>query len=128
MVRRTMTTSKYRVVQHCAFDGHATWTKRRCSVVTVHGIRDDYRTAWTDTQGLWWVRNQLFKDLSIREVDYSYEIDAAAVIYATNGIMQHAQKLVEEYAEVRRKLEEVRCSASTYAFPEIMLLIVFVVD
>jgi hypothetical protein len=84
-----------------------THTKTCYSVVTVHGIRDDYSTAWTDAEGSWWVREQLFKDLSIREVDYSYEIDTAAAIYATNGIVQHAQELAENYAEVRQELEEV---------------------
>ncbi|TAQ90941.1 hypothetical protein B7494_g700 [Chlorociboria aeruginascens] len=36
-------------------------------VVTVHGIRDDYKTAWTNTAGSWWVKDDLFQDLSIRE-------------------------------------------------------------
>ncbi|KAI0539493.1 putative ankyrin repeat protein [Xylaria digitata] len=75
-------------------------------VITVHGIRDDYRTAWTDKGGAWWVKDRLFKNLSIREIDYSYEINEESTIYQSNGIQLHAGRLIEEYAEVRRKLEE----------------------
>ncbi|KAI1654117.1 putative ankyrin repeat protein [Daldinia decipiens] len=75
-------------------------------VVTVHGIRDDYRTAWIDKDGSWWVKDKLFKDLSIREIDYSYDIDEDSELYEPNGIIQHARRLVEKYAEVRRELEE----------------------
>jgi hypothetical protein len=74
----------------------------------VHGIRDDYKTAWTDTQGNWWVKEQMFRNLSIREVDYSYEIHSEALIFDTNGILQHAQWLVKTYAMARRSLEDVR--------------------
>ncbi|KAK6952058.1 hypothetical protein Daesc_006587 [Daldinia eschscholtzii] len=75
-------------------------------VVTVHGIRDDYKTAWIDKTGTWWVKDQLFKDLSIREVDYSYEIDEDSAIYEPNGILHHAEKLIKKYAEVRKELDE----------------------
>ncbi|KAI0119519.1 putative ankyrin repeat protein [Daldinia grandis] len=75
-------------------------------VITVHGIRDDYKTAWIDENGLWWVRDRLFKNLTIRELDYSYEIGEDSEIYEPNGIVQHARRLIEKYAEVRRELEE----------------------
>ena len=81
-------------------------------MVTVHGIRDDYKTAWIDKTGTWWVKDQLFKDLSIREVDYSYEIDEDSAIYEPNGILHHAEKLIKKYAEVRKDLDEV--SPPTY--------------
>jgi hypothetical protein len=76
-------------------------------VVTVHGIRDDYRTAWTDAEGDWWLKNRMFKDLDIREIDYSYEIDGDALIYEPGGIVQHARKLITAYAAVRQDLEDV---------------------
>jgi hypothetical protein len=75
--------------------------------VTVHGIRDDYKTAWTDAQGAWWVKDQLFQRMSTREVDYSYDIDAASTLYEPGGLMQHARTLITEYAAVRHQLEEV---------------------
>ncbi|KAH6603971.1 hypothetical protein Trco_007417 [Trichoderma cornu-damae] len=76
------------------------------SVVTVHGIRDDYKTAWTEKDGTWWLKNKLFKDLSIREVDYSYDIDEEATIYEPNGIKLHAERLLTTYAKDRAHLEE----------------------
>ncbi|KAI0099851.1 putative ankyrin repeat protein [Nemania sp. FL0031] len=76
-------------------------------VITVHGLRDDYKTAWTDKWGAWWVKNHLFKNLSIREIDYSYEVDEESTIYQWNGIRLHAERLIEEYAKVRRNLEEI---------------------
>ncbi|KAI8966064.1 putative ankyrin repeat protein [Daldinia sp. FL1419] len=75
-------------------------------VITVHGIRDDYKTAWIDEQGSWWVRDQLFIGLSVREIDYSYDIDEDSELYEPNGIIQHAQRLIQKYAEVRRDLDE----------------------
>lgn len=78
-----------------------------CSVVTVHGIRDDYRTAWTDAKGVWWVKDDLFQGRSVREIDYSYEIDAESALYEPNGIMQHAQRLITALATLRQKLQDV---------------------
>lgn len=83
------------------------------SVVTVHGIRDDYKTAWTDAQGDWWVKRDLFGGMSIRELDYSYEIDSASTLYEPDGIMQLARRLVTAYATVRQGLEEVTSSMPT---------------
>jgi hypothetical protein len=53
------------------------------------------------------VKDRLFRKLSIREVDYSYGIDAASMLYEPNGITKHAQKLITEYAAARRALEDV---------------------
>ncbi|KAG7286709.1 hypothetical protein NEMBOFW57_009020 [Staphylotrichum longicolle] len=75
---------------------------------------NDYETAWTDAQGVWWVKDKLFKRLSTRQVDYSYEIDAASMLYEPGGIMQHARRLVTEYAAVRQKLEEVMAQGSMH--------------
>ncbi|KAL6887054.1 putative ankyrin repeat protein [Trichoderma evansii] len=75
-------------------------------VVTVHGIRDDYKTAWTEEDGTWWLKEKLFKNLSIREVDYSYEIDEEATIFQVDGIKLHAERLLTAYAKERAKLED----------------------
>lgn len=77
------------------------------SVVAVHGIRDDYKTAWTEEDGTWWLKTKLFEDLSIREVDYSYEIDEEATIFQVDGIKLHAERLLTAYAKDRASLEEV---------------------
>lgn len=85
------------------------------SVITVHGIRDDYKTSWTDHKGAWWVKDQLFSNLSIREVDYSYEIDEGSVIYAPDGINRLATSLIDEYAQLRSKLMEVTILLIVYS-------------
>lgn len=77
------------------------------SVVAVHGIRDDYKTAWIENDGTWWLKNKLFQDLSIREVDYSYEIDEEATIFQMDGIELHAERLLTAYTKDRASLEEV---------------------
>lgn len=77
------------------------------SVVTVHGIRDDYKIAWTENGGTWWLKEKLFKELSIREVDYSYEIDEEATIFQVDGIKLHAERLLTAYAKDRARLEDV---------------------
>ncbi len=80
----------------------------KCSVITVHGIRDDPKVAWTDENGTWWVNNDLFGDLSTRQVDYLYQIDATSTIFEPDGVVQHAQKLITQYARLRQELEEVK--------------------
>lgn len=77
------------------------------SVITVHGIRDDYRTAWIDREGSWWIKNKLFHDLSARQIDYSYEIHENSDLYETDGLRLHAERLTTAYANVRRELEDV---------------------
>lgn len=76
-------------------------------MVTVHGIRDDYKTAWTEEDGTWWLVNKLFENLSIRELDYSYEVDEEAAIFQVDGIKLHAERLLTAYAKDRASLEEV---------------------
>ncbi|KAI1387300.1 ankyrin repeat protein [Hypoxylon trugodes] len=75
-------------------------------IITVHGIRDDYKKVWINDEGKWWVRDHLFKDLSNRQVDYSYLISENSTIYEPNGILSHAEALVTEYARRREALEE----------------------
>ncbi|KAL6793069.1 ankyrin repeat protein [Trichoderma sp. SZMC 28012] len=75
-------------------------------VITVHGIRDDYTTAWIDREGSWWIKNKLFHDLSARQIDYSYEIHEDSALYETDGLRLHAERLITAYANVRRKLED----------------------
>jgi hypothetical protein len=108
LIRISTTPKQEQIVPRIAFIQPVidTWP----SIVTVHGIRDDYRTAWTDTEGDWWVKEQLFRDMSVREVDYSYEIDASSMIYEQNGIVRHAQNLIDEYLAVRLGLDSVGAS------------------
>ncbi|KAH8659968.1 putative ankyrin repeat protein [Xylariales sp. PMI_506] len=75
-------------------------------IVTVHGIRDDYNTAWTDDEGVWWLRKGLFNTLSTRQVDYAYEVDEHSTLYESDGLYRHAQTLITKYAEIRGRLEE----------------------
>jgi len=75
-------------------------------VVTVHGIRDDYKTAWTTDSGGWWVKNSLFDGLSIRQIDYSFDIDGESLLYQPGGLQRHAMKLLAELVKVRQALEE----------------------
>ncbi|KAK4077876.1 uncharacterized protein Triagg1_3570 [Trichoderma aggressivum f. europaeum] len=73
-------------------------------VITVHGIRDDYKTAWIDREGSWWIKNKLFRDLSARQIDYSYEIHEDSCLYETDGLRLHAERLITAYANVRSEL------------------------
>ncbi|KAF3074201.1 Ankyrin-3 [Trichoderma lentiforme] len=75
-------------------------------VITVHGIRDDYRTAWIDREGSWWIRTKLFHDLSARQIDYSYEIHEESDLYETDGLRLHAERLMTAYTNVREELED----------------------
>ncbi|KAK4060966.1 hypothetical protein Trihar35433_9891 [Trichoderma harzianum] len=76
-------------------------------VITVHGIRDDYTTAWINREGSWWIKNKLFHDLSARQIDYSYEIHEDSDLYKTDGLRLHAERLMTAYTNVRGKLEDV---------------------
>ncbi|OBS26147.1 hypothetical protein FPOA_00090 [Fusarium poae] len=73
-------------------------------VIAVHGIRDDYKTAWMDKKGGWVLKERLFKGLSIREIDYSYEIDENSILYQQNGIGILAESLLDSYAKEREHL------------------------
>ncbi|KAG8674131.1 hypothetical protein FPOAC1_000094 [Fusarium poae] len=73
-------------------------------VIAVHGIRDDYKTAWMDKKGGWVLKERLFKGLSIREIDYSYEIDQNSILYRQNGIDILAESLLDSYAKEREHL------------------------
>ncbi|KAH6691545.1 putative ankyrin repeat protein [Plectosphaerella plurivora] len=75
-------------------------------VVTVHGIRDDYKKAWITEDGSWWVKEKLFDTLTTREVDFSYNIDEQSTLYKTNGITLLAEQLLADFAELRSKLDE----------------------
>ncbi|SPJ73238.1 uncharacterized protein FTOL_02968 [Fusarium torulosum] len=75
-------------------------------VITVHGIRDNYKTAWIDSKGHWILKNQLFQHLSTREINYSYEIEQDSILYQPNGLHSLAQTLVDKYAEERKSLQE----------------------
>ncbi|KAI1766589.1 hypothetical protein GGR53DRAFT_528443 [Hypoxylon sp. FL1150] len=80
-------------------------SKANYDVVTVHGLRDDFKTAWTDKEGTRWVKDQLFEGREVREVNFSYEIDEYSTIYEPLFMEHsHAGRLLMEYAEVRKKL------------------------
>ncbi|KAI1416701.1 putative ankyrin repeat protein [Hypoxylon sp. FL1857] len=75
-------------------------------IITVHGIRDDYNTAWIDKDGGWWLRTRLFKDLSTRQVDYAYAIEEDSDIFQQGGVLFHAEILITKYAQIRAELDE----------------------
>ncbi len=92
-------------------------TNARCSIITVHGIRDDYRTAWIAADGCWWVKEQLCEGMSVRQVDYRYPIDASSMIYEQDGIAQHAQKLIDKYCDIRAAGQWVGASRALISSP-----------
>lgn len=85
-------------------------------MITVHGIRDDTKTAWTSkdsgssfySQG--WIQEDLFRGLDIRQLDYAYDIEESARIYHAdgNGIEMESRILLDDVARWRAHLPEVR--------------------
>lgn len=88
----------------------------QCSVVTVHGARDDHQTAWTsaDDNGNW-IEYSLFRRLSVRQLDYVYDTSDSARIYdpSENGIAIEANALLDSLAENRLGLPHVRVHRCT---------------
>lgn len=78
-----------------------------CSVVTVHGIRDDRKTAWTTKNGDQWIRGSLFGGLDIRQMDFSYDIQDSARVFYESGIDLEARALLGSLARVRAMDPEV---------------------
>ncbi|KAH8765998.1 ankyrin repeat-containing domain protein [Diaporthe sp. PMI_573] len=79
----------------------------RCSVVTVHGARDDHQTAWTarnDDSN--WILCEMFSGLSVRQLDYVYDTGNSARIYdpSANGITVEANALLNKLAQNRAEL------------------------
>lgn len=74
------------------------------SVITVHGIRDDPKTAWQTRDENWWVHDQLFARLTIREIDFSYYTHEEADIFKPNGIAREARRLLTDYTSMRNNL------------------------
>lgn len=85
-----------------------------CSVITVHGIRDDRSTAWTTWNGDNWISDKLFPKYDIRQLDYSYEIDNSARIFQRNGIDLEARALLKSLARLRAKDPEVSRRTGCY--------------
>ncbi|GKT40024.1 uncharacterized protein ColSpa_00205 [Colletotrichum spaethianum] len=75
-------------------------------VITIHGLRDNHNTVWESSSGQAWLQDSLFKDLSIRQLDYMYAIDDSARIFQPDGIQVEARNLLHLYAEKRRNLPE----------------------
>ncbi|KAK4080972.1 hypothetical protein Trihar35433_2077 [Trichoderma harzianum] len=74
-------------------------------VITVHGIRDNYKTAWERENGSRWISDTLFKETPVREVDYGYDIDEDARLYEPDGIEFHAEDLIKEFSKFRHPPE-----------------------
>lgn len=88
---------------------------RSNSVITVHGIRDDTKTAWTSKDPARseiecdWLQEELFTGLDIRQLDYAYGIEESDNIFHTpDGIDVEARKLLDCVAQARTDLPEVR--------------------
>ncbi|KAM0348148.1 hypothetical protein ACHAP4_011103 [Fusarium culmorum] len=75
-------------------------------VITVHGIRDDHQTVWTSQTGKLWLRDELFDQLSVRQLDYFYAIDNQAGIFGPDGIKVEARNLLRLYCQHRRNLPD----------------------
>ncbi|KAF4333733.1 ankyrin repeat [Fusarium beomiforme] len=75
-------------------------------VIAVHGLRDDYKTAWMCKNGNWILRENFFRGMSVREIDYSYEIHENSEVYNRNGIHVLAKELIDKYADERERLAE----------------------
>lgn len=73
-----------------------------CSIITIHGLRDDYNTAWIKGNGTRWAYN-LFVGHNTKEINYSYEVDEESEIYHVDGIRKHAQRLLTQYAELQNE-------------------------
>lgn len=71
-------------------------------VVTVHGIRDNYKTAWKRENGSRWISDTLLKGKPVREVDYSYDIDEDARLFEPDGLEFHAEDLMAQFSQLRR--------------------------
>ncbi|KAL5088989.1 hypothetical protein Trisim1_006133 [Trichoderma cf. simile WF8] len=70
-------------------------------VVAVHGIRDNYKTAWRRKYGSRWISDTLFKEKSVREVDYGYDIDEDARLFESGGLESHAEDLITRFSQFR---------------------------
>lgn len=78
-------------------------------MVTVHGIRDDIKTAWTSPDNSNWIEYELFRSLNIRHLDYAYDNSDSARIYdyRGNGINMEANALLDSLARKRAVLPHV---------------------
>ncbi|KAH7310656.1 ankyrin repeat-containing domain protein [Stachybotrys elegans] len=75
-------------------------------VITVHGLRDDHKTAWQTSSGDFWLRDQLFPNINIRQLDYSYAVDDSARVFGPRGIEAEARNLIRDYNQFRQELPD----------------------
>ncbi|XXG97047.1 hypothetical protein Hte_003341 [Hypoxylon texense] len=84
-------------------------------VITVHGIRDHQHAAWYYGKdgddcgvGTSWVRDQLFRNRRVREINYSYGNDHRSYnVYQPLGLFSIAADLLVGYEEIRKELTEI---------------------
>lgn len=87
-------------------------------MVTVHGLRDDYQTAWTSLQdGSDWIESNRFPFVRIRHLNYVYDISDSARVYGPNGVVIEANALLDSLAQKWAELFNVCTSLPTlFAF------------
>lgn len=73
----------------------------------MHGLRDDHSTAWKSLSGEDWLRDDLFQNTPIRQLDFFYATDESARVFQEEGIKTEARHLLQEYYIKRRELPDV---------------------
>lgn len=79
--------------------------------MTVHGIRDDTKTAWGHSGGNRdWIKDKLFGFHSVRQLDYAYDTSDSARIYdpSEDGITMEANDLLDSVARKVAAIDQVR--------------------
>ncbi|KAJ4865496.1 ankyrin repeats (3 copies) domain-containing protein [Trichoderma breve] len=75
-------------------------------VITVHGIRDDEKTAWRRGNRTPWIVDSLFHPRKIVQADYAYDIDEDAILYEPGGIEFYAEDLIWRFSRFRHPLRK----------------------
>jgi hypothetical protein len=79
---------------------HAPFIHAFDSLVTVHSLRDDSAYVWKTATKSWWI-TELFSELTVRQLDYTYAVDESATIFQSDGIEVEARRLLKELSEHR---------------------------
>ncbi|KAL6790887.1 putative ankyrin repeat protein [Trichoderma sp. SZMC 28012] len=75
-------------------------------VITVHGIRDDDKSAWRRDDGSLWIMDTLLKEKRIVQADYAYDIDEDARLYEPGGVEFYAEDLIWRFSRFRHPLRK----------------------